>query len=489
MGLLVVIFFMAMPHNEVLGAFEEREDYTFLVKYSEGARILSEIKYSEGLKERKQVTEEIDKLVFEAEQEEVAIQKALENQPFVERVERDVERYLLEAPNDPYFTTQWWLPHVQAPSMWSLASATQKDAVVAVIDTGIEGSHEDLKNRIAPGGYNFFHDDDDVTDIHGHGTGVAGVVAAEMSNGVGGVGVSGNFNTSVLPLKVFHTGDISYVSTLIQAIDYAVAQEVDVINLSLGGPQVSTLENEAIQGAIEAGIVVVAAAGNEALKGNPINYPAAYDNVFSIGAVNRQNARASFSTYNEFVDFVAPGESITTTGLQGKYVSANGTSYAAPIVSGAVAAMRALDSSLTIEEIKGLLKTTAIDLGAPGRDLHYGEGLIDLEAVSEILQPFSVDFPRMIVEEDKVFTVRFNQSLQADEDYGDKIVISNEEDGHAPPLEIEVAVNPEDPYELFVSPATRWAPGVHYMTISKTLQNVNGGTLENDVRMKFFVMN
>lgn len=488
-GLLVVMFFVTIPYNEGLGAFEEQEDYTFLVKYKEGARILSEIKYSGNLKERKQVTQEIEKLVFDTEEEEAAIQKALESQPFVERVERDVERYLLETPNDPYFTAQWWLPHVHAPSMWSLASAAPKDTVVAVIDTGIEDTHEDLQNRIAPAGYNFFHGDDDVTDIHGHGTRVAGVVAAEMNNGVGGIGVAGSFNTSVLPLKVLHAGDVSYVSALIQAIDYAVAQDVEVINLSLGGPQISTLENEAIQRAIEAGIVVVAAAGNDALKGNPVNYPAAYDNVFSIGAVNRQNTRASFSAYNDYVDFVAPGESITTTTLAGKYASVSGTSFAAPIVAGTVAAMRALDPLLTIEEVGGLLKTTATDLGALGRDAHYGDGLINLETLSAVLQPFPGDFSRMLVEDDKVFTIRFNQPLHPEKDYREDIVISHHADGRDPVSTIQTVVNPQNPYELFVSPTTKWDADVHYMTISKTLQNANGGTLADDVTMKFFSMN
>lgn len=487
-SVIAILLLIFIPEGYVVEAGGERQGHSFLVKYSEDVRVLAHVQSSAEVKGREQVTDGVELITYSTNLEEAKIQAELESLPFVEFVEPNVERRLFASPNDPYFNTQWWLPHIEAQEMWALSGDQQKETVVAVIDTGIESGHDDLKNRIASGGYNFFHNNTNVTDVHGHGTQVSGVIAAEMHNGLGGVGITGNFNTSVLPLKVLHTGEVSYVSAIIQAIDYAVSQEVDVINLSLGGARASTLENEAIQRAIDAGIVVVAAAGNEALKGNSLSYPASYDNVFSVGAVTATNKRASFSNYNAYIDFVAPGKAIPTTTLYGTYASVSGTSFSAPIVAGTVALMRAIDPTLTIEEVRGLLRQTATDLGAPGRDWHFGEGLINLKRLEEALKPFPGDFPWMIVEDSKVFTVKFNQPLDSSKDYGQDIVISRHADGGNQDSTLTATVNPDMPNELFVSSKEKWASGAHYMKVSKALQNVREQALDEDVWVKFYVV-
>ncbi|REB08647.1 hypothetical protein DVB69_05810 [Sporosarcina sp. BI001-red] len=315
-----------------------------------------------------------------SDMEEAALQ--LESQPLVEWVEPNSERTVSLVVNDPYYRNQWWIPHVKAPSFWNLSSEQVKSAVVAVIDSGIDRSIPDFKGRIAPGGYNFVENSSNVNDTHGHGTSVSGVIASVMNNQYGITGISGPFDVSILPLKTIREDGTGTVSMNIQAIDYAIQQHVDVINISQGGETSSLIEKEAIRRAAEAGILIVASAGNDAEKGNPIMYPAAYEEVLSVASVNELNHHSAFSTYNEGVDISAPGEKIATNHPGGQLVYASGTSFSAPIVAGAAAMIRTELPTISPDQLADLLTSTSHDLGTPGKDPYYGSGVLDMEKLA-----------------------------------------------------------------------------------------------------------
>jgi len=483
--------------NAEITDFKESGQNGYLVKYhapsQESFRSLSVAGNMKGVENVEVIAPQVE-LITLAEGADLELFKVrLENDPNVEFVEPNYERHLMGTVNDPGYAMQWWVPHVKAESMWIHATTQKRKIVVGVIDTGIDRNHEDLKSRIEPGGYNFYANDSILNDIHGHGTMVSGVIAAESGNGKGITGVAGPYDVSILPLKVSDTGSLT-LSNLIKAIDYAVDKKVDVLNLSLGGSKYSVLENKAIQRAIRADIVVVAAAGNEALKGNNLSYPASYDHVISVGAIDENNERSSFSNYNHLIDLVAPGERIYTTTPNDSYVAVHGTSFSAPIVAGTVAMMKGLDPNLSIDEIDSLLKTTAKDHGVPGPDPFYGAGVLDIERLIEQLGSlkdpvggFIGDFPEITVSGSKVFTVTFNQELIYGKDYSKDILIARQVDGEAPVTSFTAKVDPANPLQLLIAPTTKWESGEHYLTITSGLQNNNGKALSKAVWMKFDV--
>jgi thermitase len=238
---------------------------------------------------------------------------------------------------------------IDAPEAWALSTGT--NVAVAVIDTGIDYSHPDLAGKFI-GGWDFVNNDGDPMDDHGHGTHVAGTIAALINNPTGDPaaeeGVAGVApNALILSYKVCtpdgHCNDFA----IAQAIDRAVTDGAKVINMSLGGPEFSQAMFDAVQDAWAAGLVIVAGAGNDGVT-TPF-YPAAFPNVIAVGAFDEDHRRASFSNYGNWVDISAPGNAImstvpmsqcavtTTPGDIGCYTWNTGTSMATPHVSGAAA--------------------------------------------------------------------------------------------------------------------------------------------------------
>lgn len=296
-------------------------------------------------------------------------------------------------PNDPYYNLQWGLNSLRVPGAWSALPADLTPVTVAVIDTGIKTNpyHEDLQSRIAPGGFNFIFNDSYVYDYNGHGTSVSGIIAAATNNNMGIAGVAGPVDVQILPLQAGFTDGTFYLDDIIEAIYYAISKDVDVINLSLGGEYYSAIEADAIQSAVEKGITVVASAGNDG--NDSYTYPASYENVISVGSISKEEQRSFFSNYNDRVDLVAPGEDILTTGLGyfTKYEYITGTSAAAPLVSGIVSLLKAVEPALSPSEIFDLMQNNALDLGRPGRDNEYGYGIVNsLQAVKALLPPETV---------------------------------------------------------------------------------------------------
>ena len=248
---------------------------------------------------------------------------------------------------------------------------------VAIIDTGIDRTHPDLDANYK-GGRDFVNGDDDPMDDHGHGTHVAGTIAAE-DDGTGVVGVAPEAH--LYALKILDSSGSGSDSDMIAAMEWAVENDMDVVNLSLGTPtDPGTIVQQAFDNAAAAGIVTVAAAGNRdwiyILLGieMPVMWPAAYDSVIAVSATTSTDQWADFSCSGSEVELAAPGNSIYST-IPGGYGTMSGTSMASPHVAGTAALVIAAGYS----DVRARLAGTADDLGTLGRDNYYGYGLVDAD--------------------------------------------------------------------------------------------------------------
>jgi uncharacterized repeat protein (TIGR02543 family) len=293
--------------------------------------------------------------------------------------------------SDPYYNEQYAIGMLDLTNAWLLSEGSSS-VMIAIIDSGIDTDHEEFVNRISPLSYNSRTKQVGISyieDDNGHGTAVAGVIGAIKGNQKGIAGVIQN--ASLLVIKANNIDNLSTVadesdtfsdSSIIEGIRYATSLGADVINLSLGGKSSNSLVQNAITDARNAGVIVVAASGNfnetNPDTGIPVKvYPASYQGVISVGSVNSNAVLSAFSMYNDMLDVVAPGEGIVTTGLNNGYITASGTSFSAPMVSGVIGLMISHLSSFTDEDIVNQLITTSNDLGQQGYDIYYGHGLVD----------------------------------------------------------------------------------------------------------------
>ena len=262
----------------------------------------------------------------------------------VELVEQDfvVSVQVDYPPNDPDFDRQWALPHIQAQQAWDQMGEL-KDVAVAVIDTGVCMSHEDLVGRVLDNGYDFVDNDDDPEDVFGHGCSVAGIIAANTDNGIGIAGFAPN--SSILPVRVLGPSGSGSMADVAAGIVYAADNGADIINLSLGSMVGSQVTEDAVNHALGKGVTVIASAGNSggALPG----FPARYENVVAVGAIDPNGARSSFS--NKGGDIWAPGRDVHTIYLDNGYKALNGTSFSAPYVAAMAALLEGMGQELHLD--------------------------------------------------------------------------------------------------------------------------------------------
>jgi subtilisin family serine protease len=299
------------------------------------------------------------------------IQNALSKNPAVEYVEKDWILEPTQIPNDPNYSSQWHLTKIGADKAWDTTKGDS--APIAILDTGIDSTHEDLAAKIQ-NKWNFYDNNDNLTDSCGHGTKVAGAAAAISNNGLGVAGVA--WNNPIIPIKITDSSCNGYYSKMIQGITYAADKGAKVANISF-----RVFNGDALSSAAQymhsSGGWVVVAGGN---TGNFENYS---DNpyVISVAATSSSDTVSSFSSYGPFIDFAAPGSGIYTTRTNDSYGSSSGTSFASPITAGAIALVFASDSSLSPDDVYNKLKDTAVDLGSSGRDYNYGWGRINLATI------------------------------------------------------------------------------------------------------------
>lgn len=316
---------------------------------------------------------EVD-LVKVPEQARDKVIEAFKNNPLIEYAEPN---YIVTAqltPNDPYFPNQWALAKISAPTGWDITTGSSQ-AVIAIIDTGIDTTHEDLKDKLAPGGWDLVNKDNDPTDDNGHGTLVSGVAAAATNNSKGMAGVC--WLCPILAVKVLDNNASGSDSAVTNGIIYATDSGAKVINMSLGTSAFSQTMQNAVNYAFSKGMVLVAASGNTPSPPFPM-YPAAFDNVIAVGATNQKDERGIDSNYGSWLDVVGPGYTILTTLRGSMYGGQSGTSLSSSQVAGLVGLILSVNSSLANQQVVNVIISTADDLGPAGKDDEYGYGRINV---------------------------------------------------------------------------------------------------------------
>ncbi|HBP22032.1 MAG TPA: hypothetical protein DEA08_30140, partial [Planctomycetes bacterium] len=270
--------------------------------------------------------------------------------PGVTYVEPNVVAKVALTPNDPFYPRSG---HQSAALEQAWDTSTGQNVIVAVLDTGADTAHPDLTNRLVAG-FDFVNNTATISDDNGHGTATAGIVAAEGQNNEGVVGVA--FDARVMPVKVADQNGNATVADVAAGIDFAIQNQADVINLSLGAPVGSQVLEDAINRALQAGIVVVAAAGNDPVHHEV--FPAAYPGVISVTALGQDGKLGFDAVLAEGVEVGAPGEQVITTLPGGVYGFVTGSSAASAYTAGVAALARSRTPTLTGEQVARLLRTS-----------------------------------------------------------------------------------------------------------------------------------
>ena len=336
-----------------------------------------------------------------------------------------VRARLLYEPNDTRFASQWGLVNSGAKSSWPVAGAINAGTAVtvAVIDTGVQLDHPDLVNRLAPNStwgkclsactaYSASNSSTFPSDGDGHGTHVAGIIAAETDNGIGVAGVAGDRPVLIMPVQVLDSSGSGTTDGVAAGIAWAVSKGAKVINLSLGGDQNTQAVNSAIDAAYSAGVLVVVSAGNcggfnylanGCHSQNEKDYPAAYADTGSNGngklipvaAIDSTNTVASYSTQQTYVatnGMAAPGTSILSTYMPSKgdgsgYGYESGTSMASPHVAGGAALVWSTFPSLNREQVRTALRSSVLATPAASQYPNaYGAGLLNIPGALSLAQ-------------------------------------------------------------------------------------------------------
>ncbi|MCZ6634337.1 MAG: S8 family peptidase, partial [bacterium] len=326
-----------------------------------------------------------------------------------------------QAPNDPRFSSQQNLTTIHWQTLADALGPVQKQITVAIIDSGIDYTHEDLAPNIwtnvqeangqpgvdddnngyiddirgwdfthapdLPGRGDYLHPDNDPMDESGHGTHVAGIIGAEANNGLGIAGIAPNAQLMALRAGLSLQSGATFLEEddLAAAILYAVDNGAHIINMSWGGPERSFLITDALHFASENGLLLIAAAGNSGEVG--IVSPAARNITIAVGATDRNDRLASFSTIGASLDLTAPGVNILSTQPGNAYTSRSGSSFAVPHISGLSALLLSRFPDLTPQQIRTRLVNATADLGFPGWDFTFGAGRIDAAALAALTDP------------------------------------------------------------------------------------------------------
>jgi subtilisin family serine protease len=277
-------------------------------------------------------------------------------------------------PNDPDWGQLWNMRIIEADDAWD-AHKGSTSVVIAIVDTGVDYSHNDLSAHYVSGGYDWVNNDADPWDDQYHGTHCAGIAAAVMDNGVGVVGVA---QCSVWAEKVLDAEGYGDWVDLAYGIWHATNGGVDIISMSLGGFGYSSLLDSACTYAWNHGVVLVAAAGNDNTNIDTVPfYPASFSTVIAVSATTSSDLRWSGSNYGSKIELAAPGVSVYSTIPGNRYTSLTGTSMACPHVAGVAALTWSYNPSLTNVQLRDRLHTAVDDLGASGKDVYYGYGRIN----------------------------------------------------------------------------------------------------------------
>jgi type VII secretion-associated serine protease mycosin len=312
------------------------------------------------------------------------VRARLRSDSTVAQTQISYRRRALSIPNDPLWSSAQssYLSMIRVDRAWDLTQGS--GIVVAVVDTGVDLNHPDLAGRLVHGTDIVNHDGTPQDDV-GHGTMVAGIIAADRNNHRGIAGIAPL--AKVMPVKVLGKNGVGDDGDIATGITWATDHGANVINLSLGGPLDDDALRAAVAYAISHNVVVVAAAGNDGAE--TVEYPAAYPDVIAVSATGHTGALTSFSSWGSRIDIAAPGLDITSTalGTSEKYDVESGTSFSSPIVAGVAALVRARYPAYTNAQVRARLLATARDVGLPGVDRAFGHGLVDALAAVDSSHP------------------------------------------------------------------------------------------------------
>jgi thermitase len=302
---------------------------------------------------------------------EKAVAARLAHNPHFKFVELDQAVAPTGVANDPYFGSGWHLTRLNVPLAWDASQGA--GVTIAVLDTGVDASHPDLSSKLVAG-WNFYDSTSNTSDVHGHGTGVAGAAAAATNNATGVAAVAGG--AKIMPIRISDASGVGYWSMIAQGINWAADRGARVINISYDQLLLSSSVLSAAQSAKNKGALVIVAAGNRA-KDEAFTPSTA---LIPVSAVDRADAMTSWSSWGKFVAVSAPGLDIWSTTKGGGYGAWWGTSVASPVTAGVVALMMAANPALSSTQVESLLFSTAVDLGAAGRDSYFGYGRVNASA-------------------------------------------------------------------------------------------------------------
>lgn len=299
---------------------------------------------------------------------ERAVVNALKARADVEFAELDsIISVASVVPNDPWYAN--WEPHlrqVYAPAAWAIT--TGSNVTVAIVDSGVDGTHEDLLGNMVAG-WNFYDNNSDTHDVFGHGTQVAGTIAAASNNGIGVASVC--WGCWIMPIRVTDTSGNANFSTIANALTWAADHGARIANMSMGVTDSSTVKSAAQYFQSKGGVSVAAAGNGGTFDSSPDN-----PYILTVSAVDSSDVLYSWSNTGNNVDLSAPG-CVYTTRSGGGYTSACGTSFSAPIVAGVAALLYSLNPSLSPAQVVSTLEKSADDLGAAGWDPSYGWGRVN----------------------------------------------------------------------------------------------------------------
>ncbi len=305
---------------------------------------------------------------------EKALANKLKHNPHFKFAELDERVEVSATTNDPYLGSEWHIGKMGVNSAWDKTQGA--GVTIAILDSGIDAGHPDFAGRLVAG-YNSYDNNTNTADVCGHGTKAAGSAAAALNNGIGVAGVAGQ--ARIMPVRIAYNNSGScyaYFSTMASGVTWAADHGARVVNISYANvPTSSAVQSAANYLKGKGGLLFVSAGNYNRDEGFTPT-----DTMIPVSATDSADNRASFSSYGSFVALSAPGAGIYTTVQGGGYGAVNGTSFASPVAAAVAALVMSANPSLSADQVKSILFTTAVDLGAAGRDIYFGYGRVNAAA-------------------------------------------------------------------------------------------------------------
>lgn len=320
----------------------------------------------------------INAVVVKVQGNEDAFIQAITKIPGITYAERNGVYHATFTPNDSYWSYQWNMPMIKAPKAWDTYRGWN-EVVIAIIDTGVDYTHDDLIANYQSGGYDWVNNDFNPMDDNSHGTHCAGIAAAVLNNALG---VAGLAQCKIWTEKVLNSAGSGSWDDLASGMIHATDKGVNVISMSLGGYGYSSLVESACNYAWNRGVLLVAAAGNDNTNIDTYPfYPASFSTVIAVSATTSADLRWSGSNYGNTIEVSAPGASVYSTVLSDSYGYKTGTSMACPHVAGLAALIWSYKPQLTTSQVRSALQSAVDDKGTPGKDIYYGYGRINCQKI------------------------------------------------------------------------------------------------------------